>query len=293
MMNKEFPRKEAVPDFSITHTELLERIRGLNTVFDTVRVVNPSVHRQIVYHADGTHEILKSYCFSFWKRHVPCANCISAKTFATKQRASKFEFVDNEIYLLVSEYLEVNKEPCVLESILHLNDQVMIDACGKNEFVSRITQFNERLYRDSLTQVRNRRYYDEQVSGLTVQAAAMIDIDQFKNINDSWMHKAGDAALQAVASAISGCVRKSDLVLRYGGDEFILAFEDIPEQVFRKKLQDIEEAAGSAEIPGYPGVHLTISIGGVYEKGQLKDELEKADAALYEAKETRNRVVIR
>ncbi|MFC2662543.1 MAG: GGDEF domain-containing protein, partial [Eubacterium sp.] len=190
MMNKEFPRKEAVPDFSITHAELLARIQGLNTVFDTVRVVNPSVHRQIVYHADGTHEMLKTYCFSFWNKHVPCANCISAKTFATKQRTSKFEFIDDEIYLLVSEYMEVNKEPCVLESILHLSDRVLVDAYGKNQFVSRITQYNDRLYRDSLTSVRNRRYFDEQASGLTVQAAAMIDIDQFKSINDTWMHKA-------------------------------------------------------------------------------------------------------
>ncbi|MFC2662523.1 MAG: diguanylate cyclase domain-containing protein, partial [Eubacterium sp.] len=106
-------------------------------------------------------------------------------------------------------------------------------------------------------------------------------------------HKAGDAALQVAAMAISGCVRKSDLVLRYGGDEFLLAFEDIPEAVFRKKLEAIAEAAEYAEIPGYPGVHLTLSIGGIYEKGQLSDEMEKADEALYEAKETRNRVVVR
>ncbi|MGN1382815.1 MAG: GGDEF domain-containing protein [Eubacterium sp.] len=292
-MNEEFSGQESVSGFNITHTELLDRIRSLNTVFDTVRVVNPSLHRQIVYHSDGTHETLETYCFSFWKRHVPCANCISAKTFATRQKTSKFEFVDNEIYLLVSAYLEVDREPCVLESILKLNDRVLIDAYGKNQFVSRITQFNDRLYKDSLTGVRNRRYYDELASGLTVQAAAMIDIDQFKNINDTWMHKAGDTALQAVARAISGCVRKSDLVLRYGGDEFLIAFEDIPEDIFRKKLEAIGEAAESAEIPGYPGVHLTISIGGVYEKGQLADEMEKADAALYEAKKTRNLVVIR
>lgn len=88
---------------------------------------------------------------------------------------------------------------------------------------------------------------------------------------------AGDAALRQVAQVVSSCTRRTDIFLRYGGDEFLLAFEDIPQDVFMRKLEDICAAVERTEVPGYPQIHLTLSIGGVYEKGQLKNVLEKAD----------------
>lgn len=98
---------------------------------------------------------------------------------------------------------------------------------------------------------------------------------------------AGDAALRQVTQVVSSCTRRTDIFLRYGGDEFLLAFEDIPQEVFMRKLEDICAAVERTEVPGYPQIHLTLSIGGVYEKGQLKNVLEKADEALYEAKRQR------
>lgn len=210
-----------------------------------------------------------------------------------KQKTSKFEFIDDDMYLLVANYLEVDGRPCVLENILHLDDETLIGAYGRNEFVSKITHYNDQIFKDSLTGVYNRRYYDEQASELLVQAAAMLDIDHVKEGNDIWRHMAGDAALRQVTQVVSSCTRRTDIFLRYGGDEFLLAFEDIPQDVFMRKLEDICAAVERTEVPGYPQIHLTLSIGGVYEKGQLKNVLEKADEALYEAKRQRGRVVIR
>ncbi|MGN0363194.1 MAG: GGDEF domain-containing protein [Bilifractor sp.] len=277
----------------LTNAELKERIQGLLVIFDAVRIVDPSAMRQIIFRADGAPVASKDYCFAFWKKNSRCANCISARTFQTKRRAYKFEFVDDDIYMIVTEYMEVDEKPCVLESILHLDDGVLIDAYGKNQFVSQITRYNDRMYLDSLTNVRNRRFFDEQASGLTVQATAMIDIDHFKQINDTWLHKAGDVALQTVADVIISSVRKSDLVIRYGGDEFLIAFQEIPREVFSRKLEEICANAKKATIPGYPQISLTLSIGGIYEKGMLMDEIEKADEELYEAKKTRGHVVIK
>lgn len=273
--------------------ELQQRIKDLNMVFDVVRVVDPSAQHQIIYHGDGTAKLAKEYCFCLWNRNERCANCISARTLATRRKTTKFEFTDDHTYLVASTYLEVDQRPCVLECILELNDATLLGAYGKSEFIARITRYNNQLFNDSLTGVRNRRYYDQQISGLTVQAAAMLDIDHFKTINDTWRHKAGDAALRTVARAIGSCVRKSDILLRYGGDEFVIAFSEIPQAVFAHKLQAICTAVEKAVVPDFPDIHLTISVGGAYGKGQLKERLEAADEALYEAKRRRNQVVVK
>ena len=291
-MKKGTVRNIAVPGNHLTAAELEERIRHLNTVFDVVRVVDPSRQCQIIYRDDGTAAPADDYCFSIWHKASRCANCISAKTLETGRKSSKFEFVDDEIYFMIASYINVDGTPCVLENILHIDDDILLGAYGKNEFVSRITRYNDRIFNDSLTGVRNRRYYDDVVSGLTVQAAAMIDIDHFKGVNDTWHHKAGDIALQTVAKTISALIRKSDILLRYGGDEFLLAFGDIPEAVFARKLESIRAAVEKAVIPGYPQVRLTLSIGGAYGKGQLRAKVEKADTALYRAKKKKNYVCL-
>lgn len=291
-MEHQADRECSLSENCLTHEELAARVKVLKTVFDIVRIVDPAAQHQLIYHDDGTVERDQNFCFDLWQKESRCANCVSSRTLSTKKKATKFEFVNHEIYLVVAEYLEVDSRPCVMEAILHLDDTTLLGAYGKNEFISRINRYNDRAFTDSLTGIRNRRYYDEQISGLTVQAAAMMDIDHFKQINDTWGHQAGDRALQTVAKAISSCIRKGDMLLRYGGDELLLAFEDIPEEVFGRKLKNISETAAKAEVPGYPDIHITISIGGVYEKGLLKDRVRSADRALYEAKKKRNNVVI-
>jgi diguanylate cyclase (GGDEF)-like protein len=283
---------DPAPSNQLTYAQLKTRLESIRAVFDTVRIVNPVAMRQIIYHADGTTELAKDYCFALWKKHGRCANCISSRTLHTRKRSCKFEFADEEIYFMMANYLEVDGAPCVMEAILHLDDSILIDAEGKNKFVSRITRYNDRMFKDSLTEVSSRRYYDEQVSGLTVQAAAMIDIDYFKEINDNWRHRAGDCALRAAARAITGCVRKSDIVIRYGGDEFLIGFENIPRDVFVRKLEEIRSSVQSVTVPEFPQISLTLSIGGVYGSSMLMDAVDQADAVLYQAKQQRNCVVV-
>ena len=277
----------------LSSAELQQRIKDLSTIFDMVRVVDPSSQHQIIYHDDGTARMAQDYCFGLWSRSERCANCISARALSTGQRTTKFEFTDDHTYLLAATYLEVDQHPCVLECMLELNDATLLGAYVKSEFISRLTWYTNQLYNDSLTGVRNRRYYDDQISGLTVQAAAMLDIDHFKDINDTWRHKAGDIALQAVVKAVASCIRKSDILLRYGGDEFVIAFTEISPEIFARKLQTICTAVEAAVVPEYPDIRLTISVGGVYGKGQLKEKVEAADKVLYEAKQQRNHVIVK
>ena len=57
-----------------------------------------------------------------------------------------------------------------------------------------------------------------------------------RGINDTWGHHAGDLALKAIADTVRGCVRNTDMLVRYGGDEFVLVLQDIPKDILKKNL---------------------------------------------------------
>lgn len=150
------------------------------------------------------------------------------------------------------------------------------------------------LYIDSLTGVCNRRYYDEHFEDSDdAEAVVVIDVDNFKYVNDQYGHYVGDSVLQNVAETISSGVRKTDTVIRYGGDEFIIIFYRIPADVFKKKLEDIRHAVDMLVIDEYPEIHLTVSIGGVYGTGRTKELFKTADSLMYQAKITKNQVKTR
>ena len=95
------------------------------------------------------------------------------------------------------------------------------------------------LYTDSLTEVYNRRYYDEQFRDSDdIEAVVVIDVDSFKHINDRYGHHAGDIVLRRIAKTVSSCVRKTDAVIRYGGNEFVIIFHRLPGDVPEKAGRD-------------------------------------------------------
>ena len=117
-------------------------------------------------------------------------------------------------------FVKVDGQPFSLELVSKITDETLLGAYGKEELVETISNFNQKMYTDPATGIYNRRYYEEQLKGLkNIYAVAMLDVDEFKDINDSYGHHAGDYALQAVAKAIAGSVKREDAVIRYGGDE--------------------------------------------------------------------------
>ena len=81
------------------------------------------------------------------------------------------------------------------------------------------------------------------------------------------------------------------MVLRYGGDEFLLMFEEIPEKVFQQKLEDIRKEIAMADVPEYKEIRLSTSVGGVYGNCKVRDGVVEADMLLYQAKRQKNCVV--
>ena len=119
----------------------------------------------------------------------------------------------------------------------------------------------------------------------------VIDVDRFKAVNDSYGHLVGDKALESISAAVQACLRESDILVRYGGDEFLLIFPHIPEHVFIKRLEQIRATVQALHMIEYPDLHLTVSIGGVYGTCTLDPGIRQADKLLYQAKECRNKCI--
>ena len=156
-------------------------------------------------------------------------------------------------------------------------------------------KLKEELYKDPLTGAYNRRYYEEVIrTSIGPAGIALMDVDDFKICNDTYGHHAGDVALKTVASAIQSCIRSSDLLIRYGGDEFLLVLPGIPGDFLQTKLEQICTAAQMASVPGYPHFRVSLSIGGTIQSitAPVERIVRRADWLMYQAKCRKNAVMV-
>ena len=158
--------------------------------------------------------------------------------------------------------------------------------------------------RDAMTGLNNRRFLEEYIDTLKATAdrqqnhisVLMLDCDYFKEVNDTYGHEAGDAVLKAISTAIQGSVRASDLVIRYGGEEFLVLLQNADaqnaDQVAEKIRAGVEKL--SIEVPGGK-LHKTVSVGVAdypEDAEGLWQAIKYSDVALYKAKENgRNQVL--
>ena len=174
------------------------------------------------------------------------------------------------------------------------NQKVQLDETTEQR-AAHDQKLKEELYKDPLTGAYNRRYYEEVIrTSIGPAGIALMDVDDFKICNDTYGHHAGDVALKTVASAIQSCIRSSDLLIRYGGDEFLLVLPGIPGDFLQTKLEQICTAAQMASVPGYPHFRVSLSIGGTIQS--ITDPVERivrrADWLMYQAKGRKNAVMV-
>ncbi|MBW7472123.1 diguanylate cyclase [Marinobacter sp. F4218] len=161
-------------------------------------------------------------------------------------------------------------------------------------------------YEDALTGLKNRRYFDQLFEhecavaqrGHLPLSLLVIDIDHFKHFNDTHGHEAGDRALQSVALTLQRQFRESDIVCRYGGEEFVVIMPGALTEDATERAQSLCDSVGDASVvfQGKDLGPITVSVGVACwpETGEAPEQLlSLADQALYRAKEEgRNRVSI-
>ncbi|KAJ6645067.1 Response regulator PleD [Pseudolycoriella hygida] len=213
--------------------------------------------------------------------------------------------------------------PIVLKALeLGINDYFTYPV-DKNELLARIkTQLRKKHYQDNLrndleltinlsikdglTGIFNRHYFDTHIKQIVKKAndkkssvcLLMCDIDNFKHVNDTYGHQAGDIVLKTIANALKNIFRVTDLIARYGGEEITVLLDDITikdaidiAERARKEIESIDFKIKSQQ----NSIKKTISIGiAEYRVGEpINSFIDRADKALYKAKETgRNKVVL-
>ncbi len=183
-----------------------------------------------------------------------------------------------------------------LDKIIKISDK------QSQSIVKLNTELLEMAYRDPMTNAYNRRYFFETGEKLLSFAkrekhtftVAMMDIDKFKNVNDTYGHDIGDAVIIDLSNNITKLLRESDICARFGGEEFAVIYQNTNidnAKIVSEKIRQVIEKSKVNDLINY-----TISIGISVldlEKDTLEDALKYADKALYEAKENgRNQVQI-
>lgn len=277
----------------ITRQQAAEEAKMLEKVFDVVRFLEGDFFEQMQDDPRIGVKIGMCQCYDFWKKNKPCENCTSMKAYAEKKQKTKLEFLDADVFLVISRYLEIDDEACVMELVKHLENDTLIDTDGRDKLVGKLKGYQDKLYIDPVTGVYNRRYFEDEIRNMQNSAGvAMIDLDDFKLYNDIYGHDMGDQVLCIVADVIKNCIRKTDKLIRYGGDEFLLILSDMVRGILRGKLLQIQEAIENATIPNCPRLKLTASIGGVIsEDGKIDEAIAKADQLMYKAKDHKAQVI--
>ncbi|MFE5318575.1 diguanylate cyclase [Paenibacillus sp. NPDC056579] len=210
----------------------------------------------------------------------------------------------------------------VLSGRNDLQDKVRCFYLGADDFVTKPFQYEElsaRIYsllkrtknfeqmafRDPLTGIYNRRFFDHQIQ-VELQrtrrypapiSMVFIDIDRFKKINDTYGHHVGDLVLQGLAHLLQKHVRSTDLIARFGGEEFVVVLPGSTEQDAVKSIDAILQLAQTEPVAQFEGqpFYITFSAGvaGWTEGLTVEDWIKRADDAMYAAKQSgRNRVLL-
>lgn len=183
-----------------------------------------------------------------------------------------------------------------LISDLRRRNAELLETIKKLELTRRrLSEEEETSRTDVLTGLSNRRAFDLELGAFIERAVALkgplvllvLDLDEFKTVNDTLGHVVGDAVLRGVGKILRQGVRQSDLPCRFGGDEFVILLADLDEAAARERGESLRAAIGQMSHPGNErGLRVTATMGGtLHREGESAEAfLDRADQALHAAK---------
>ena len=193
---------------------VISRLKIMRRIFDIARLVAPTICVELTKTDEGCTLKKSEHCYAVWKKKRRCENCISQEVLRTHKPQTKIETRASDIYYVLASFIEVDGRPYSLELVKRTKSDDMFE---RENVLNQLLVRDRQVYMDSVTKVYNRRYYDERLKNLLGWFSfAMIDMDNFKHINDRFGHQAGDAALYRAAQAIKSQIRSDDELVRYG-----------------------------------------------------------------------------
>lgn len=257
-------------------------LQELQLYFDKVRLVTPEDHGVYKLNEDGSLKRRERPCYAIWGAEQACRNCAGCKALSDKNRVVKLELTKTGIYQVIAKSVVVEGRPFVLELISRSDVGIWFDSNGKKILLEK---YGRDFYTDALTGAYCRQYFEDQRASLQGEdGVAMIDVDHFKEINDAYGHPVGDVALKKIVGAILSCIRSTDMLIRYGGDEFLVIFPQIQKDAFTLKMRYIQDVVSRLAVDGYPDIRLSVSIGGVHRVEPLTEAIRQADQLMYRDK---------
>ncbi len=289
--------------------EVIQKLNIFDLVYDKVRIVDP-VRKTVINIHDNHVENAPEHCFNFFHKGELCENCISMKAFREKDTFMKMEYLDHEIFLVTAIPIELSDHTVVLEVMKKATNNISINVNGENasvDFNIMLDSLNNRAIKDSLTGIYNRRYINEKLPLDMMNAnlsdnsisVIMVDIDYFKNVNDTYGHLVGDYTIKSFANLLHRSLkRENDWVARYGGEEFLICLPGAPLEFAGDLAESIRAKVEKTPIEcGDLKFYITASFGVSAMTPKLctsvNELIDEADKKLYEAKRNgRNRVEV-
>jgi len=303
-LNENMPNDQLLSSFLeafdvISHDLIQERNTAkvfLSTLSDTLSTVQSAVRRTITsqnsskrQHDDLNNQLQKQV-------HDMSDGLIQATSLVD---------IKTDINIKLNEIAVTLKEKATLENTLQVDlERKLLDMQEKvnkleiqgKAFEKRIQEQQEMSLQDGLTKLFNRAAFDEYFAKEIVRcqkknlplAIVVADLDDFKRINDTYGHTAGDKTLQVIANTFKKHLQNDGFIARYGGEEFVFVFTGLNKAELNKKLSNM--CKGIAKLPfkfKNNKVSLTVSIGLTFIKAEdnVHIAFERADEALYQAKE--------
>lgn len=219
-------------EIRLTKEQAEEQLKIFRRIYSKVRLLSAEeLKEENTTQAGKGENYWKESCLGAGKY---CDDCVCVVALKEKARKTQLKYIGTELYEVTAQYVEVDGQSCVLEMIQNLGNGADI---AQSDEIKDTKAFYEALYTDALTGAYNRRYYEDQIKKKSMHAGvAMFDLDDFKLANDTYGHDIGDAFLKTEVAVIKKMIRKTDALIRYGGDEFLLVMPGISEDFLNRSF---------------------------------------------------------
>lgn len=280
--------------------KMLEAQGVFADMFDIVRLVDAEQGVLMETHQDGTVMQTQVCCTDALGAEDRCRNCTSMRAYFSNETVVKLEYAQGSVLLIFSAPVTIHGRQMVAELIKDITKSMTVNVeegeTKSDEIVQIIGNLNQMATTDALTNLYNRRYFDEKLPN-QVDACkklgeklyvAMLDLDNFKNVNDFYGHAMGDAALVAVGLILTKHARRgSDWAARYGGEEFFICFPGAKREAINRLMESILWEIGHTPIVlDGQKIYITVSIGltELYPEDDMITLVARSDQLLYAAK---------